>query len=84
MLTLVRAWKTGTESDVDHGGRAQGILKKSNIINWVKDHSCNSWQKMWLLSASIPRHLSEAKLKSFGLISLTELMSRQPHVDFIA
>ena len=48
---------------------------------WPKDWSCDILVKKVTAFCPCPKSLPEAKVKSFGLIPLTEEISKQPSID---
>lgn len=69
----------GAASHVDPGGPAQEV-SEGNISNWARDHFCDIFAKNVAASSLYPEKSPEAKLKSNGLISLVEEVSRQPNI----
>lgn len=50
---------------------------------WPTDHSCDILVKNVPAFCPFPKSLSEAKLKSFGLIAFVDEISKQPLVDCV-
>ena len=48
-----------------------------------RDHSCNILVKEVVAFCSSPKSLPEAKVKSFGLISSAEEISKQSSIDSV-
>lgn len=72
---LVGTWKTVIMRAVDCGGSAQESSEEKNVSSWSKDH----WQRYFDKECDCfcPEDLPEANLKRFGLMALTEEISRQ-------
>ena len=63
-----------------HRGPAQEVSEGNNVSNWDRDLACDILAKNATVSSSCLKSLAEARLKSNGLISSTEI-SRQPNID---
>ena len=68
---------TYTENNEDYDTLAQEILEDKNISKWPRDHSCNILTMNVAAFCPCPKHLPEAKLRKFELMSLAEKISRQ-------
>lgn len=59
----------------------KGFQRETIFANWAKDLSCDSLARNMATICLCPKNLPEAKLKSFGLISLVEEIPRYPSID---
>lgn len=68
-------------SYVGCGGSAPEVSEGNNIRDWARGHPCDNL----VMSAFCPqpKNLPEVKLKSNGLISSAEKISRQPNDDSV-
>jgi hypothetical protein len=64
------------------GGPVLKVPEQINIGNWPRKHSCNILAKNVSASCSCPNNLPETRLKSVGLMSLAEEISRKPSIDW--
>lgn len=71
------------ESNESCGGRVPEVLEENNISNWLSDHSCHSLANNIACFCLHTKNFPEAKLKSYGLISLAEEVQRQPDIDSV-
>lgn len=58
------------------GDPSQEVAEGKNIKKWPRDHSCDM-----AALCPCPKYLPEDKLKSLGLMVLSEEISRQPTID---
>jgi hypothetical protein len=58
-------------------------FRGNRINNWAKEHSCDILAKNVAVSCPHPKNSSEVQLKSNGLISLAEEISRWPNIDSV-
>jgi hypothetical protein len=68
------------EGDVNSGVPVQKVSERKNIRKQIRDY-CNILAKQMDTFCLSPKNLPKIKLKSFGLISLAEEISRQPCID---
>ena len=64
---------------VDSDNPAQEVSERKNISEWPQDHSYDILLENVVAFCSCP--LPKAKVKNFGLMELTEEISRQPSID---
>jgi hypothetical protein len=73
----------GAERNLDCYGPVKEVLKEKNTSKWFRGCSCNILVMNIATFCPSPKNLPEAKLKSFGLMSLAEEISRQPRIDSV-
>lgn len=74
---------SSAESNVNYGGPGQEVSEGNNIRTCVRDPSCDIFTKNVAVFCFCFKNLSKAKLKSTGLISLAEEISREPNIDSV-
>ena len=67
---------SGAENSVDCGGLTQKVSNRYNMSNWVID----LFVIFWLYNLAPFHPCCKNKLKSFGLMSLAEKISRQSSI----
>lgn len=61
--------------------KAQEVSEGNNISNMTRDYSCGILEKNMAVFYLCLKDLPEVKLRSFRLISLEKVISRQPSTD---
>lgn len=71
---------TGVEHDLNCADQAQEVSGEMNFSMRPIDCSCDILVKNVAAFCPCPKNLPEAKLKSFGLVTLEKENSRQPSI----
>lgn len=80
--TSRRMGDSGGEGHLNCVGPAQVQKNMAQKKGGLKTILLIFWRKLWPFSALVQKSLPEAKLKSFGLMTLAEI-SREPSIDCV-
>ena len=73
----------GPQSDLNCRRLTQEVSEEENFSMLSRNCSCDILVKKVAAFCPCPKNLPEAKVKNFGLIPLTEEISKQPRIDFV-
>lgn len=73
----------GTENDLNSGNLAHEVLEENNLGMLLSDLSCDILEKTVAAFCPHSKSLPETKVKIFGLIPMTEAISKQPSFDSV-
>ena len=74
---------SGVDSNVDYVGLGQVVSKEQDIISWPRKYSCDSLSDILDDFYPCPKNPSWAKMKILELMSMAEMILRQPSIKCV-